>query len=87
MLAKWLWWADALAQQPTNIARPFALEIQALAIFDRLGVGPAAQILRKKTRDNPLGLTRREAELGVPSRAEAVALTHRSPPQEVTDPD
>jgi DNA-binding CsgD family transcriptional regulator/tetratricopeptide (TPR) repeat protein len=98
---------------------------EALSIFEQLGAGPAAQMLRKKmreqgvrglprglrtsTRGNPLGLTRREAEilallseglrnaaiarrlfvstktvdhhvsailtkLGVPSRAEAVAI-------------
>ncbi len=101
---------------------------EALSIFEQLGAGPAVQMLRKKmreqgvrgvprgsrtsTRDNPLGLTRREAEilallseglrnsaiakrlfvstktvdhhvsailnkLGVPSRAEAVAMARK----------
>ncbi len=52
---------------------------EALSIFERLGAGPAAQMVRKtmrergvrgvprgsraSTRDNPLGLTRREAEI------------------------
>jgi DNA-binding CsgD family transcriptional regulator len=52
---------------------------EALSIFEQLGAGPAAQMLRKKmreqgvrsvprgsrtsTRRNPLGLTRREAEI------------------------
>jgi DNA-binding CsgD family transcriptional regulator/tetratricopeptide (TPR) repeat protein len=101
---------------------------EALSIFEQLGAAPAAQMLRKKmreqgvrgvprgsltsTRSNPLGLTRREAEtlallseglrnsaiakrlfvstktvahhvsailtkLGVPSRAEAVAMARK----------
>jgi DNA-binding CsgD family transcriptional regulator/tetratricopeptide (TPR) repeat protein len=101
---------------------------EALSIFEQLGAAPAAQMLRKKmreqgvrgvprgsltsTRNNPLGLTRREAEtlallseglrnsaiakrlfvstktvahhvsailtkLGVPSRAEAVAMARK----------
>jgi len=102
---------------------------EALAIFDQLGAGPAAQMVRKRmreqgvrgvprgsrasTRGNPLGLTRREAEilallseglrnaaiarrlfvstktvdhhvsailakLGVPSRAQAVAMARHA---------
>jgi DNA-binding CsgD family transcriptional regulator/tetratricopeptide (TPR) repeat protein len=158
-LAAWLWRVDSLAQPPTDIPEPYALEIsrdwrgaarawkelgcpyeealvlgwygteveqrEALAILDRLGGAPAAQALRRQmrekgvravprgsrtsTRHNPLGLTRREAEilallsdglrnaaiarrlfvstktvdhhvsailtkLGVPSRAEAIAM-------------
>jgi DNA-binding CsgD family transcriptional regulator len=158
-LAAWLWRVGALDHHPTDIIKPYALEIsgdwrraarawkelgcpyeratvlalyggepeqrEALSIFEQLGAAPAAQMLRKKmreqgvrgvprgsrtsTRGNPLGLTRREAEilallseglrnaaiarrlfvstktvdhhvsailtkLGVPSRAEAVAM-------------
>jgi len=112
-LAAWLWRAGSLDQHPTDIARPYALEIagdwqgatrawktfgcpyeqacmlawygaeseqrEALAIFEQLGAAPAAQMLRRRmrttgvrsiprgsrssTRVNPLGLTRREAEI------------------------
>jgi DNA-binding CsgD family transcriptional regulator/tetratricopeptide (TPR) repeat protein len=113
LLALWLWRVHAIAQQPTDIPAPFALEIsgdwrgaasvwkslgcpyeyasvlawngtepeqrEALTVLDQLGAVPAAQILRKRmrengvrgvprgsrtsTRGNPLGLTRREAEI------------------------
>jgi DNA-binding CsgD family transcriptional regulator/tetratricopeptide (TPR) repeat protein len=112
-LAAWLWRVNALEQQPSDIAEPYALEIsrdwqgavqawkalgcpyehasmlawygteieqrEALTIFEQLGAAPAAVALRKQmrargirsvprgartsTRDDPHGLTRREAEI------------------------